>query len=147
MGTIYSMSTRAVNGVDRLGDVGDDDQRPQHDGDKLHDDATEAQMSASTVHDVGEHGLGQLCQVDDKLHGHTQRTAQARRRALCGQVQAWNVVRAKRKRTRGAHVARASTSARCAQDMYCCDRDALRRCAAARPRTPKPARSSDVAQR
>ena len=28
------MSTREVNGVDKLDDVGDDDQRPQHDGDR-----------------------------------------------------------------------------------------------------------------
>jgi hypothetical protein len=87
------------------------------------------------VHDVGERGLGQPWQVDDKLHGHTQRTARARGRALRGHLQAWNVVRAKRKRTRGAHVVRASTSARCAQDMYCSDREALQQCAAARPRT------------
>ena len=38
-------------------------------------------------------------------------------------------------------------SARCAQDMYCSDREALQQCAAARPRTAKPLRSSDVAPR
>ena len=47
-----------------------------------------------------------------KLHEHTQHTARAREQALRRHVQAWNIVRAKRKCTRGAPGARASTSAR-----------------------------------
>ena len=33
MATIYSMSTREINGVDDRDKVGDDDQRAQHDAD------------------------------------------------------------------------------------------------------------------
>ena len=33
-GHYLQQSTREVNGVDKLDDVGDDDQRPQHDGDR-----------------------------------------------------------------------------------------------------------------
>jgi len=47
-----------------------------------------------------------------KLHEHTQHTARAREQALRRHVQAWNIVRAKRKCTRGAPGVRASTSAR-----------------------------------
>ena len=44
IGTICSMSTCEVSGVEELGDVtvGDDDKRPQYDGNKVHDGGNES---------------------------------------------------------------------------------------------------------
>ena len=90
------------------------------------------QLHASASRDSAQHKHTQHEHTAHK-HGHTQRTAWGAQTSAA-RVQAWNVVRAKRKRTRDAHVARVSASARCAQGIYCSDRDgppAVRRSATA----------------